>query len=110
MKAFHCDSVQNFISACCDWFEYVGDGLSFRFICDGSEYSLVIRYPDLAYFLIYPFDENAEKVFRKVLSLLMPHFRDEGNTFSLVLSEDDPVVLYLSSNLYHHFLDLLANG
>lgn len=110
MKSLHCDSVDSFISACCDWFEYCENGLSFRFISDGREYSYVIGYSDLAYFLVYPFDDYSEKAFRKVLSSLMPHFRDEGNTFSLVISEDDHVILSLSSNLYHQFLRLLANG
>lgn len=110
MKAFHCDSVQNFISACCDWFEYCEDGLSFRFICDGNECSFVIRDVEFADLLTYPLDDYSDKAFRKVLSFLMPHFRYEGNTFSLVLSEHDQVILYLSSDLYHHFLNLLANG
>lgn len=110
MKAFHCDSVQNFISVCCDWFEYCENGVSFRFISDGSDCHFIIRDGEMADFLVYPFDDYSDKAFRKVLSFLLPHFRDEGNSFSLVLSEDDHVFLYLSSNLYHHFLDLLAHG
>lgn len=109
-KEFYCSTLQEFISACCDWFEIVEGGVSFRFVDkDLNETFFLLTSAEFAEFSTYDFmrkDHFSETVFKKVLSNILPHIRFAGNIIWLSLQKYPSITLDFSHDLFRQLLKI----
>lgn len=106
----YCSSVQNFISACCDWFEIVEGGVSFRFVDKHyNETFFLLTSAEFAEFLTYDLlrkDHLSETAFKKVLSNILPHVHSVDNLIWLFLQKNPTITLDFSHDLFRQLLKI----
>lgn len=106
----YCSSLQDFISACCGWFDIVEGGVSFRFVdrCYNDTFFLLTS-AEFADFLTYDILKNdhfSEAAFKKVLSYILPNFHCVDNLIWLDLKKYPVITLDFSYDLYKKFLNI----
>lgn len=109
-KEFYCSNVQEFISACCDWFEIVEGGVSFRFVDKRlNETFFLLTSAEFSEFLTYDMlrnDHYSETAFKKVLSNILPHFRFVSSYAWLPLQKYPNITLDFSCDLFSELLKI----
>lgn len=109
-KELYCSSVQEFISACCDWFEIVEGGVSFRYFDkDFNETFFLLTSAEFAEFLTYDLlrkDHFSETAFKKVLSNILPHVYSVDNIIWLSLQKNPAITLDFSYDLFKQLLKI----
>lgn len=109
-KELYCSSVQEFVSACCAWFEIVEGGVSFRFVDkDLNETFFLLSSAEFAEFLTYDLlrnDHLSESAFKKVLSNILPNFRFVSEFAWLPLQKYPSITLDFSRDLFRQLLKI----
>lgn len=104
----YCQSLQDFISACCDWFEIVEGGVSFRFVDRHFNDSFfLLSSSEFAEFLTYDILKNdhlSESAFKKVLFNILPHIHFGSNIQWLSLQKYPAITLDFSTDLLRQLL------
>lgn len=109
-KEFNCSSLQDFISACCDWFEIVEGGVSFRFVDKHyNETFFLLTSAEFSEFLTYDLlrhNHLSESAFKKVLSNILPHVYSVDTLNWLSLQKYPSITLDFSHDLFRQLLKI----